>query len=372
MGLEITRIKPSELDSMQGEWNDLLRQSASDNVFMRWEWIHTWWTIFQCDRTLLILTVRSEGRLIGIAPFYIERIRCWGPRILKFCSEELSPDYMNIFAERGRESDVAAGIMDYLKRCSGEWDVMVLDNLSQDSILLSDVSLLSGFSHSARVSQTCPYIKNSGAFEDYYRSREQLLSFSLEKKYRKLVKQENAIHVTVRDEKDIQKSLDDFFKVHERASREKNVTSNLMAKDVQQFHRELCQGFFRDGILRLDLLYMGEKPLSAFYSFCYKNKLYCFNTGYDPEWKKRSVGGILLLLIVQQVFQDGLEEFDFLKGTEGYKSLWATGVRSEMRLTVFNRNWRGMFWLAADKAKSALRNGKLKMKSLRSRASDDA
>ena len=91
------------------------------------------------------------------------------------------------------------------------------------------------------------------------------------------------------------------------------------------------------------------------YAFNYKNKTFVFQTGFDPAWKKWSAGAVLLYLCVQRGFQDKLREFDFLKGTESYKSLWANAIRDEMQLTVYNKNWRGFLWRTMAKLKSRLK-----------------
>src|SRR5258708_28460269 len=90
------RILPSEFDSLRGEWNALLRRSAMDSVFLRWEWMRTWWDIFNRNRKLFILTIRFNDRLVGLAPFYIEWGPLGAPRTLKVCSDELSPDYLAV------------------------------------------------------------------------------------------------------------------------------------------------------------------------------------------------------------------------------------------------------------------------------------
>jgi CelD/BcsL family acetyltransferase involved in cellulose biosynthesis len=163
--LQIKRIETAEVDGLRSEWNDLLDRSACGSVFLRWEWIRAWWGIFKQDYRLFILTARQDSRLCGIAPFYIDPTGPMGLRTLKFCSEELSPDHMDVIAERGQETAVAREMVNTLVQSAAEWDVICLDNLSSDSILLSELSLFRAYSHSARVSQICPYIKIQRPFE---------------------------------------------------------------------------------------------------------------------------------------------------------------------------------------------------------------
>ena len=353
--LQIKRIDQSEFDTMREEWNELLNQSASDSVFLRWEWMHTWWDIFKQKRRLLILTARSNGRLVGIAPFYIETAGLLRTRYLKLCSEELSPDYLDIIAEKGQETEVARDIVNYIIGCTGEWDVIALDNLLANSILLTDPSLFMDYSHTVRVTQTCPYIKIQGTFEHYYRTREGLVRFSLEKKHKKLIKEMKVNHAIVRDENGLATALDDLYLLHRKRAKEKGIQSNFLSPDVKRFHKEVGRLFLRDQILNLQFLYGDKNPISALYAFNYGNKTYYYQAGSDPEWGKWSVGGVLLYLTLQKAFNDGYDEFDLLKGAESYKSLWSNANREEMFLAVYNKNLRGSFWRALNNLRSVLR-----------------
>src|SRR4051812_23026407 len=95
MNLSIRLITATEFDTLQHDWNELLSRSAWDNLFLRWEWIHTWWKHFSSHRQLFIWTITREDRLVGIFPLYIDQPAPLGFRYLRFCSDELSPDYLD-------------------------------------------------------------------------------------------------------------------------------------------------------------------------------------------------------------------------------------------------------------------------------------
>src|SRR5438105_4444855 len=98
MQLAVECLSEEMFDGLQSEWNRLLDRSSSDTVFLRWEWIHTWWTLFKAERRFYALAVRDQGRLVGIAPLYIDRPGPLGVRQLKLCSDELGPDYLDLIA----------------------------------------------------------------------------------------------------------------------------------------------------------------------------------------------------------------------------------------------------------------------------------
>src|SRR5258706_4748423 len=343
MPLDIQLINPKEFDGLHEEWDRLLSRSICDNVFLRWDWVHTWWDIFKnkSSRALFILTVRRNGRLVGIAPFFIDRVGPLGTRFLKLCADELSPDYLDIIAEKGHETDVTRDLWNYTLEGTRPWDVIAFDNLRQDSNLVADLSLLRENRPSSEISHPCPYIKIQGTFGDYFRTREGLVRFSLEKKYQKLMREMGVTYAAVKDEKDLAQGLENLFLLHAKRAKEKNITSNCLSPDAKRFHYEIGRLFLRDQILDLQFLYDGKTPISALYNFNYPNKTYYYQARSDPAWRKWSVGAVLHFLAIRHAFDKGVDEYDFLKGSESYKILWSDGTREEMRLAAYNKTARG-------------------------------
>ena len=60
-------------------------------------------------------------------------------------------------------------------------------------------------------------------------------------------------------------------------------------------------------------------------------------------------------LHLQRAFAEGCAVFDFLKGNESYKSLWANAVDLEMHVTLYNKTLRGALVYAAAQTKTVLR-----------------
>ena len=54
---------------LRQEWTRLLDSRRSSCLFLTWEWLHTWWRHLGADRRLHLLLVRSEDKLVALAPF---------------------------------------------------------------------------------------------------------------------------------------------------------------------------------------------------------------------------------------------------------------------------------------------------------------
>lgn len=66
--------QPEDLWALQAEWQDLADRTDAE-VYLRPEWLRVWWDHFGTGRTLRCLALRKGGRLAGLLPFCIERLR---------------------------------------------------------------------------------------------------------------------------------------------------------------------------------------------------------------------------------------------------------------------------------------------------------
>jgi hypothetical protein len=44
--ITIKRIDAMEFESMAAPWNDFVSASTNDNIFLRYEWLMSWWKAF--------------------------------------------------------------------------------------------------------------------------------------------------------------------------------------------------------------------------------------------------------------------------------------------------------------------------------------
>lgn len=356
--MDIKRAGQEEFDLMKEEWNLLLGRSRSDTVFLRWEWIHAWWNVFREGKALLILTAREGGRLVGVAPFYIDRAGPWGKRVVKLCSDGLYPDGLDAFAAPELEKEVMQGFWGHLRAHAPGWDILQGDHLQESALLRREGAVFDGYVSESEATARSHHFKLGPDFDGYLLAHPQLKRFALKKKEKRVFEAENVVYKKVEDGASLSKGLGDLFMLHDKRAGDKHIKTAFTSESVKRFHAALAPLFLAAGILRLQLLYHGEEAISAIYAFKYRNKMYVYQSGMDPRWKHLSAGMVQISLLLQQAFAEGLEEFDFLKGDESYKNLWCDAVRGESRLLVYNRSWRGSLALAGRHLKAVVRRGK--------------
>jgi CelD/BcsL family acetyltransferase involved in cellulose biosynthesis len=88
---------------------------------------------------------------------------------------------------------------------------------------------------------------------------------------------------------------------------------------AQQFHRDFAAQALERGWLRLWLLELDGAPAAAWYGFRFGGAESYYQAGWDPAWARGSVAAVLLVHSIREASRDGVEEYRFLQGDEGYK-----------------------------------------------------
>src|ERR1044071_9459987 len=98
-------------DALAEEWDRLLEESQQRVYFLRWGWTRAWWRAFKPSgsRLMIIACRDGEGRLAGLAPFYVAQRRTAGiPHVREglFIGTGIyaqTSEYLDMIARRGSE-----------------------------------------------------------------------------------------------------------------------------------------------------------------------------------------------------------------------------------------------------------------------------
>src|SRR5437867_7030779 len=126
---------------LRREWNDLLRASSSDCLFLTWEWLYTWWKHLAEERKLFLLLVRSGEELLAIAPLAVNSntlVRLFPLRALEFLGTgSVGSDYLDLIVRRGRERLALDVLCDFLR---GEKFILKLAQVKKGYSLASQLA----------------------------------------------------------------------------------------------------------------------------------------------------------------------------------------------------------------------------------------
>ncbi|MCY1077361.1 GNAT family N-acetyltransferase [Archangium lansingense] len=323
--------------ALRDEWRSLSERGRM-SVFNTWEWLFGWHLQLGGRRRLFLLTVRDEsGVLAGVLPLSLEERRWGGVRLkwLRWLGDEgVGSDYLDALLRPGDEAALADVLADALERVQHEWDILELSDVEETSptvALLEASCRARGWNLERTGRNRCPYeVFEAGERFDTFLARTARADNFVRR--RKWLERQAGFSLT-RAEKpeELARALPEFFRLHELRW---GARSGLCAPDVQAFHQAVVPLLSAAGKVRIYLLSVGGRAVASVYALRHGRTFSYYNAGYDPEWKSRSVGLVLVGETFRDALAEGFSEYDFLRGVEAYKSDWARQLRTTVRLRI--------------------------------------
>ena len=82
------------------------------------------------------------------------------------------------------------------------------------------------------------------------------------------------------------------------------------------------------------LLYVNGRACAGLYGFAHGQRFAYYQGGFDPRFRQRSLGMMVVNAALRDAFEGRLVEFDFLRGNEPYKFVYAGSARELVRIQV--------------------------------------
>ena len=310
---------PDAFVSLRPEWNDLLRRSASDTLFLTWEFQSTWWAHFGGGLELRLLTARGDdGALLAIAPLYVERDAADRARLRLIGGVEVA-DYLDFIVATGDARECISAFLTAL--CAApDWHVLDLRNIPAASAtreVAAAGASASGLSFASRVEEVCPVVPLSASFEAYLESLDKKQRHEIRRKIRKAYEEAEVRWYCVDATHDLSQAVEQFVDLHQRSKAGKD---EFMTPAMIAFFHALARATFDAGWLELAFIFVNGRPAATYFNFVYNGSTLCYNSGYDPlAYSALSPGIVLLSHLIEHAIVQHRTIFDFLQGNETYK-----------------------------------------------------
>jgi CelD/BcsL family acetyltransferase involved in cellulose biosynthesis len=350
-----------DLEALASTWSALADSAHPGAPFRSWAWLSSWWKTFSAGKELVVLVAHQEGRSVGLLPLFSTPSRLGGRRLAFLGEGIVGSDYLGLVCAAAAEPALADAFADYLERAP--YDELDLDGLLPDDPLLDAVTRQLA---TDRVAQSpryrCPHITLAGDFESYLKGLPDGTGQQWKRRLRWLEKQPGFALETLSTPADLDRGLTTLFALHHRRWAVEGGSEAIDGPDVEAFHRHAGRALAEVGWARLYLLNVEGETRAALYGFRHGDRFAFYQAGYDPDWRQRSVGTVLLGQVVERCFAEGVAEYDFLRGCEPYKLKWANGERQTVRLRArdsslrarLHDTGRSWYWRLREASKRAL------------------
>lgn len=337
----------ASLAGLREEW-EALRAAAGANAFMSWEWMATWWDHYRAGELYLLAVRDPEERLVGVAPLMrgIRRFRGLSLRVIELMGAggEVSPDLVDILALPERGDEVGRALWAHLAGNSS-WDLLLLDNLAAGapaSRALAEAAGRQGMAWEFQHKTSCPFITLPGSWEAYAASRGRATRYDLGRKARALARRHDMKLERAEGEPELATAMEALFDLHAARWRPRGETGTFDRDPRNRsFHHAMAVLAQQRGWLRLYFLNVDGRRVATFLGYELDGRLCYYQLGWDPAWRRWSVGTVLIAEVLRDAIGRGVKEFDFLRRAEAYKGRLADEARDTVTLRVWRGSWRG-------------------------------
>jgi hypothetical protein len=294
--------------------------------------------ILRSDWNVRVLAVRKEdSSLMGLASCYIESSPD-GKRAMKYLGGIDLTDYLDIIARPGIEEEVCKKIIDIWKSIEEDWDFIDLHCLKETSITLKSLkrtALKSGYSVDIALEDVCPKIELPPSWDDYLMLLDKKDRHELKRKIRRFERlPESFVDHRIEDSSSLVDRMGLFMDLHRKSNIKKK---DFMDKDMELFFHGIAHILFPEDWIKLSFLGVDGEYAASLLCLDYQNKIYLYNSGYDPQYSYLSPGIVLIGYLIREAIESGRCEFDFLRGRESYKYRFGAKDSNIYRM-VINKN----------------------------------
>jgi CelD/BcsL family acetyltransferase involved in cellulose biosynthesis len=309
----------SEIAGLSGEWNTLLARSSCNRAFSSPQWF-----IASCAANPSIqpyvIIARQGAELAGILPLVLTE-----EGVATFPS--YLTDYSDAIVARD-DFAVVASLLDHARAEANGYRRLVLRHIRRDSNCMRAIQMLENGSEAEaafREMVSCHYLRLPATYDDFLRMKDSRFRKRL-KRLQTLADHSNfVVSELVPDSFPANKLADIFLSLHLARQTARSCFESAAA---QAFAREVIPDLFKKRIVRACALMAGDGVVAIDLYTMGDNSLGAWNGGFLDEVGHCSPGKLLINAGIRLACALGLEEYDFMRGTEDYKNSWASDTRS--------------------------------------------
>ena len=350
----ITRI--DEFRSLREEWNTLNDCAKNGTIFSSWEWLFSWWEIYQhdADRDLYILSCRHKGKLVGIAPFQILNY----PKRYFPCSKQLIllgtgetdgglvlTEYLDLIIQPGLESRITGEFSNALMQQQELWQGATFQQLLTGS-LLSDLFGGQNLSIKAKIVANGfrTLIDLPETYKDYLMSLRKKKRNNITRMYTRLQTEQEYTVDIITDGLDVDTAITELAELNRERRGQLEQPSAFECTNFEAFHRIVVKRLLPLDKVQIRILRVDGKAVAGLYSLIDGDTMHAYQSGFEAELGHRYA--LLTMMITQEIshcIEDPrLKRFNFMYSADenSYKLRYSAYTEPMYDLNYYPKNKR--------------------------------
>lgn len=291
-------------------WEELFNQTPNSSPFISRDWFYALCKhLLKIDPEIMIFL--ENDRPVGIIPGVIEN------DTLRLIGDERVTDIDDIIYLPGYEHSILEELASLIRSKDLRVDLSPVENQSplilylpelMDDLITEEVDI-------------CPILCLPDSWEEYLNNLDGKSRHELRRKLRKVV--------DVNTKSIGPEQIEILF--HLMIASDKNK-KNFLKVEICEFFRAIARSFYKNNWLRFRATFLDSQPIGVVFSFQNKDRIYLYNTGFDPTFSHLSPGIVTIGLDIKTAIYEDFKYYDFLRGEEEYKLRFGAREHYTMRI----------------------------------------
>jgi peptidoglycan/xylan/chitin deacetylase (PgdA/CDA1 family)/CelD/BcsL family acetyltransferase involved in cellulose biosynthesis len=336
--IEIRR--EAELQELRPAWESLLRESASNTIFLTWEWVTAWWSSYGTLGDLrLLLAYDDAGVLRGIAPLRAQVIRKYGqtfPALAFVGDGSFDSDYLDFIIAAGHEPEIMAAFKAHWRPLLRQGTILQLNEIPAASPNLPFLRTLGGeLGMLAKETDVpCSSVHLPQDWDEYVGMLQPRFRTKIRSVMRKLDGQPEVGFGFCQNQEQIPEILSSLFDLHTRRWVHVGKPGVFGSDAKRAFYANLSALLMERGWLRCSWLEWNGRVLACQYGFAYGGRYFHLQEGYEPASEHWNIGLGLRAWSTREFMKEGLREYDFLGGAGRHKTDWGAEITESKQIVL--------------------------------------
>lgn len=300
------------------------------------EWLRGWWDVFGDEFEPCIIAVWAGDELVALVPLMRKR-GSWSA-VYEWLGAGRS-DHAPLLLRPGSEGDSIRALLEYLGRSSRRIDLLSLRTLQRNQV--EWWTSLTGIDSAYAEEDVSPRVDIDTDWDGYLARKSKKHRGNIRRMLRDQEK-DPALQIACvpTTSPELQAEIHD---VEANSWKAKDGSLRMEGRGMQ-FYARFLSGFAHRGWLEVWTCRFGKALLAYLITFRYRDRIFYYNGAYRADYTRDTElapGTLLIVNALKSAHDRGLRSFDFLRGDEPYKALWATDRRPQYHLLVRFGGWRG-------------------------------
>jgi CelD/BcsL family acetyltransferase involved in cellulose biosynthesis len=309
------QVVEEEFGRVRAEWEGLLSLCPHPSPFVHPAFQRAWADAFLAalgSPRSHLWSVREGERLIGVAPLVQDDGR------LALSGDPSVCDYADVVCTPGYEEAFLAEVLSNAPLACRTVDFWGLREDSPTLGALEAAASEAGFEIARELEAVAPVVDLPASGEEYLAGLSKKDRHELRRKIRRFGALGGGTRVrAVTGGPELMQGAAVLRELMAMSRQDK--LEFLRRPQMETFFARVVEELGAAGLIRLYLLDLDEAPVAAVLCFVIGNRLYMYNSGYDPSLAPYSVGLVSKAAVIQDAIAQGYDCVDFLRGDESYK-----------------------------------------------------